>query len=365
MNLEPDDDQRLLRDALTRFLAQQLPFEKRRTMRDSTAQLALWRAADAAIGIGAAALPDSIGGFGGGRVAAMIVAEELGAALAITPYIDCHILTAQLLLALGESARAAAIARGEALIVTAIEEPATRGDIGAIAARATPADDGWTLAGRKIAVAFAAEADHVVVPARDAEDDLRLFLVPAASLAGRLHAYWTIDDMPAADLDLDGLWVDSAAEIGRGQDGEAALQAAVDAAIAAIAAEAAGLARVLLDDTLLYAKQRKQFGATLSSFQALQHRMVDMLMLREAISAAAMLAALKPGDAQATAAAKATIGDALRKIGQEAVQLHGAMGMTEELRVGHYFKRATAIEQRLGTSDLHVGRYAAGMAAAS
>lgn len=365
MNLEPDDDQRLLRDALTRFLAQQLPFEKRRTMRDSTAQLALWRAADAAIGIGAAALPDSIGGFGGGRVAAMIVAEELGAALAITPYIDCHILTAQLLLALGESARAAAIARGEALIVTAIEEPATRGDIGAIAARATPADDGWTLAGRKIAVAFAAEADHVVVPARDAEDDLRLFLVPAASLAGRLHAYWTIDDMPAADLDLDGLWVDSAAEIGRGQDGEAALQAAVDAAIAALAAEAAGLARVLLDDTLLYAKQRKQFGATLSSFQALQHRMVDMLMLREAISATAMLAALKPGDAQATAAAKATIGDALRKIGQEAVQLHGAMGMTEELRVGHYFKRATAIEQRLGTSDLHVGRYAAGMAAAS
>lgn len=365
MNLEPDDDQRLLRDALTRFLAQQLPFEKRRTMRDSTAQLALWRAADAAIGIGAAALPDSIGGFGGGRVAAMIVAEELGAALAVTPYIDCHILTAQLLLALGESARAAAIARGEAVIVTAIEEPATRGDIGAIAARATPADDGWTLAGRKIAVAFAAEADHIVVPARDAEDDLRLFLVPAASLAGRLHAYWTIDDMPAADLDLDGLWVDSAAEIGRGQDGEAALQAAVDAAIAALAAEAAGLARVLLDDTLLYAKQRKQFGATLSSFQALQHRMVDMLMLREAISAAAMLAALKPGDAQATAAAKATIGDALRKIGQEAVQLHGAMGMTEELRVGHYFKRATAIEQRLGTSDLHVGRYSAGMAAAS
>ena len=171
--------------------------------------------------------------------------------------------------------------------------------------------------------------------------------------------------MPAADLDLDGLWLDSAAEIGRGQDGEAALQAAVDAAIAALAAEAAGLARVLLDDTLLYTKQRKQFGATLSSFQALQHRMVDMLMLREAISAAAMLAALKPGDAQATAAAKATIGDALRKIGQEAVQLHGAMGMTEELRVGHYFKRATAIEQRLGTSDLHVARYAAGMAAAS
>lgn len=362
MNLELDAEQVLLRDSLARFLAQQLPFEKRRTMRDPALQLALWRDADAGIGIGAAALPDSVGGFGGGRVAAMIIAEELGAALAVTPYIDCHILTAQLLLALGETARVAAIVRGDALIISAIEEPATRGDIGAIAARAAPADDGWTLAGRKIAVGFAAEADHIVVPARDAEDDLHLFLVPAAALAGRLHSYWTIDDMPAADIDLDGLWIDSAAEIGRGQQGEAALQAAVDAAIAALAAEASGLARVLLDDTLLYAKQRKQFGATLSTFQALQHRMVDMLMLREAIAASALLAALKPGDAQATAAAKATIGEALRKIGQEAVQFHGAMGMTEELRVGHYFKRATAIEQRLGTSDLHVARYAAGMA---
>jgi len=362
MNLEYDDDQRMLRDTLARFLGQQLPFEKRRAMRDPAQQLALWREADASIGIGAAALPDSAGGFGGGRVAATIIAEELGAALAVTPYIDCHILSAELLLTLGETARAAAIARGEALIVTAIEEPATRGEVGAIAARAAPADDGWALAGRKIAVAFATEADHVVIPARDAEDDLHLFLVPAAALAGRLHGYWTIDDMPAADIDLDGLWVDSAAEIGRGQDREAALQAAVDAAIAALAAEASGLARVLLDDTLLYAKQRKQFGATLSSFQALQHRMVDMLILREAIAAAALLAALKPGDAQATAAAKATIGEALRKIGQEAVQLHGAMGMTEELRVGHYFKRAAAIGQRLGTSELHVARYAAGMA---
>lgn len=365
MNLEYDDDQRMLRDAVARFLTQQLPFEKRRTMRDDAAHLALWREADTAIGLGAAALPERIGGFDGGRVAAMIVAEELGAALAVTPYVDCHILTAELLLALGETTRAAAIARGEALIITAIEEDATRGDIGAIDARAVAEPDGWTLAGRKIAVPFAGQASHVVLPARDGEDELRLFLLPAASLAERLHPYLLIDDTPAADIDLDGLWVDAAAEIGRGQDSEAALQAAIDAAIAALAAEAAGVARVLLDDTLLYTKQRKQFGAPLSSFQALQHRMVDMLLLREAIGAAAMLAALKPGDAQATAAAKATVGDALRSIGQEAVQLHGAMGMTEELRVGPYFRRATAIGQKLGTVDFHVGRYAEGIAKAS
>ena len=361
MDLEFSEEERLLRDSLARFLAQQLPFEKRRAMRGAEAQLAAWREVDAAIGVGAAPLPERIGGFGGGRVAAMIVAEELGAALAVTPFIDCHILSATLLLALGEEARVGAIVRGDALVVTAIEEPQTRGAIAAIRTRAEPAPDGWTLTGRKIAVPFAAEASDIILPARDESGRLRLFLLPAASLCDKLHAYLTIDDGPAADLLLDGLWVPRASEIGAGQDGEAALAAAVEAAVAALCAEAAGLARVLLDDTLAYTRQRRQFGQPLSSFQALQHRMVDMLLLREQISAAALLAALKPGDARASAAAKATANEAIRQIGQEAVQLHGAMGMTEELRVGHYFKRATAIEQRLGTRDAHVARYAAEM----
>jgi len=361
MDLEFSEEERLLRDSLARFLAQHLPFEKRRGLRGAEAQLAAWREIDAAIGVGAASLPESIGGFGGGRVAAMLVAEELGATLAVTPFIDCHVLSATLLCALGERDRAAAIARGDALIVTAIEEPQTRGDIAAIRTRAEPAPDGWTLTGRKIAVPFAAEASEIIVPARTRDGTLRLFALPGAALCDKLHAYLTIDDMPAGDLILDGLWIAGTREVGAGQDAEAALAASVEAAIAATCAEAAGLARVLLDDTLVYAKQRRQFGKTLSSFQALQHRMVDMLLLREQVGAAAMLAALKPGDARASAAAKATVGDALRKIGQEAVQLHGAMGMTEELRVGHYFKRATAIEQRLGTSDAHVARYAAAM----
>ncbi|MGV1684853.1 acyl-CoA dehydrogenase family protein [Sphingopyxis sp. NJF-3] len=361
MDLEFSEEERLLRDSLARFLAQQLPFEKRRAMRGAEAQLAAWREVDAAIGVGAAPLPERIGGFGGGRVAAMIVAEELGAALAVTPFIDCHILSATLLLALGEEARVGAIVRGDALVVTAIEEPQTRGAIAAIRTRAEPAPDGWTLTGRKIAVPFAAEASDIILPARDESGRLRLFLLPAASLCDKLHAYLTIDDGPAADLLLDGLWVPRASEIGAGQDGEAALAAAVEAAVAALCAEAAGLARVLLDDTLVYTRQRRQFGQPLASFQALQHRMVDMLLLREQISAAALLAALKPGDARASAAAKATANEAIRQIGQEAVQLHGAMGMTEELRVGHYFKRATAIEQRLGTRDAHVARYAAEM----
>ncbi len=361
MDLEYSEEERLLRDSLARFLTQQLPFEKRRALSGAEAQLAAWREIDAAVGVGAAPLPERVGGFGGGRVSAMIIAEELGAALAVTPFIDCHILSATLLLAVGEDALAGAIARGEALVVTAIEEPQTRGDIAAIRARAASVPGGWALTGSKIAIPFAAEASDIILPARDADGRLRLFALPAPSLCGKLCAYRTIDDAPAADLLLDGVWVDAASEIGGGCDAEAALAAAVEGAIAALCAEAAGLARILLDDTLSYTRQRRQFGQSLSSFQALQHRMVDMLLMREQISAAALLAALKPGDARASAAAKATANEAIRKIGQEAVQLHGAMGMTEELRVGHYFKRATAIEQRLGTSDAHVARYAAAM----
>jgi len=361
MDLEFSEEERLLRDSLARFLTQRFPFEKRRGLRGAEAQLAAWREIDAAIGVGAAPLPEHVGGFGGGRVAAMIVAEELGAALAVTPFIDCHVLSATLLLALGEDARARAIARGDALVITAIEEPQTRGDIAATRARAMAAPGGWALIGRKIAVPFAAEASDILLPARDEGGQLRIFQLRPASLCDKLHAYRTIDDAPAADLLLDGVRVDTASEIGRGRDAEAALHAAVEAAVAALCAEAAGLARVLLDDTLAYTRQRRQFGQPLSSFQALQHRMVDMLLLREEISAAALLAALKPRDARASAGAKATVNEAIRKIAQEAVQLHGAMGMTEELRVGHYFKRATAIEQRLGTSDAHVARYAAAM----
>jgi alkylation response protein AidB-like acyl-CoA dehydrogenase len=163
-----------------------------------------------------------------------------------------------------------------------------------------------------------------------------------------------IDDHPACDLALEET---PARLVSAGSDASAALSAAVDAATAAVCAEAVGLMRTLLDDTIDYTRQRKQFGQALASFQVLQHRMVDMRMAVEQASAAALLAALRPDDPAAVSTAKTTIGEAVRFVGQQAVQLHGAMGLTEDLRVGHYFRRTTAIENQFGDADRHLARY--------
>ncbi len=357
MDLQPSDDQQLLRQALDGYLVRNLPFDRRRGQ-DAGAMLAFWDELRGEQGVAGAGLPDAVGGFGGGAQEEMIIAAALGRSLAVTPYIDCFVLAAHGLLALGEDATVARIADGSLLAVLAVEEGQTRGDISAIDTAAEPIDGGWCLHGRKLAVPFAAQAGLLLIPARIGEG-FALFAAEAGQVAQVLRAYRLIDDTPAADLLLDGLELPDAALIARGTEVLSAFQAAIDRATAAVCGEASGLAEVMVADTVAYANERKQFGQPLASFQALQHRMVDMFIASEQISAAALLAALKVDDPAAVSAAKATVGEALRLIGQEAVQLHGAMGLTEELRVGHYFKRATAIENRLGTADMHIERYAA------
>lgn len=356
MDLQPSDNQQLLEQALGGYLARNLPFDRRRAQ-DAQAMLAFWDALRVDLGIAGAGLPDAVGGIGGGAQEEMIIAAELGRALAVTPYIPCFVLAAHTLHALGEDALVTRIVQGELLAIPAVEEAQTRGDISAIEASAEPVERGWRLQGRKLAVPFAAEADLLLIPARIGED-FALFRAEPDEMAGALRPYSLIDDTPAADIVLDGIELRDAALIARGAEVLAALRAAVDRATAAVCAEASGLAKVMVTDTVAYTNERKQFGQPLAAFQALQHRMVDMFMASEQCAAAALLAALKVDDPAAVSAAKATVGEALRLIGQEAVQLHGAMGLTEELRVGHYFKRATVIENCLGTADVHIDRYA-------
>jgi alkylation response protein AidB-like acyl-CoA dehydrogenase len=356
MDLQPSDNQQLLRQALDGYLARNLPFDRRRGQ-DAGAMLAFWNELRSELGVAGAGLPDAVGGFGGGAQEEMIVAAALGRSLAVTPYVDCFVLAAHALLALGQAATVARIADGSLLAVLAVEEAQTRGDISAIEAAAGPIDGGWRLHGRKLAVPFAAQAELLLIPARIGED-FALFAAGTEQMAQALRPYRLIDDTPAGDLLLDGIELRDAALIARGTEVLPALQSAIDRATAAICGEASGHAEVMVADTVAYANERKQFGQPLAAFQALQHRMVDMYIASEQISAAALLAALKVDDPAAVSAAKATVGEALRLIGQEAVQLHGAMGLTEELRVGHYFKRATVIENRLGTADLHIDRYA-------
>jgi alkylation response protein AidB-like acyl-CoA dehydrogenase len=355
MNLELDEQMQMLRDAVERYLHKEHGFERRCKMRGAHDFIAFWQKLQGDLGIAAAAYPEAMGGMDGGPVANMVVAKALGASLAVTPFIDNHVIAASIAIGVGRPELAKDIANGIRLAACALEEHGTRGDISHTATSAERSVSGWTLHGTKVAIRFAASADLILVPAQTQDGKIALFGIAADQLAGCLKSYRLIDDCPAADIILDGFPVEQDA---LWTEDIATIESAIDLGTAALCAEAAGLARVLFDDTVEFARQRKQFGQAIGAFQALQHRMVDMMMLVEQVDAAAMLAALKTDQPAAISAAKATVGEALRKIGQEAVQLHGAMGMTEELRVGHYFKRATALENRLGNSDMHIRRYA-------
>lgn len=357
MDLKLDEQQELLKQSLDRYLEKKLPFDVRREQKAQGGFLTFWKRLEAELGVAAAGIAERSGGFGGGAESEMIISAALGRALAVTPYIACQVLSADLLGKLGEHELAGRIAAGELLVTTAIEEPQTRGDVSHIRMHAERDGAAWRLTGTKLVVDFAVEADLLLLPARINGKEFGLFAVDPATLGNALKPFALIDDTPSADIVCQNLELAEDNCIVTGDRVLAALQAAVARALAAICAEASGIASVMVADTVQYTKEREQFGVPISSFQALQHRMVDMWSKAQEIEAAALLAALKVDEPAAISAAKATVGDALRLIGQEAVQLHGAMGLTEELRVGHYFKRATVIENRLGTAADHVERY--------
>ncbi|BEV00202.1 acyl-CoA dehydrogenase family protein [Novosphingobium olei] len=350
MNLELDEDLRMLADSVSGWLKQYLPFDRRREMRGGAAMRAFWDEMQGALGLAGAGLPEAWGGFGHGSQAHMVVAEALGGALAATPYIEAAVTVGTLLERLGgQDELGTALAAGK-VVVLGWEEAQSRGDALSVLTEATLDGDVWRLTGTKRAVRWAAQADTVLVTARTPQG-LGVFRIDGDVPA---RDYRLIDDHPAADLLLDGT---AATLIAAGDGAAAAIAAAVDAGTAAVCAEGVGLMRTLLDDTVEYTKQRKQFGQALASFQVLQHRMVDMRIQLEQSAAAAILAALRGNDPAAVSAAKAQVGEAARYIGQQAVQLHGGMGLTEELRVGHYFRRTTAIENQFGDADAHTRRY--------
>ncbi|HEY9091354.1 acyl-CoA dehydrogenase [Parasphingorhabdus sp.] len=357
MDLQLDDQQKLLAQSLERFLEKRLPFESRVKQRGEGSFLAFWKQMTDELGFAGAGLDEDVEGFGGGAEAEMIVAGALGKALAVTPYVDSLVLSASLLFDLGEYDLVRLIAGQDALVVTAIEEEQTRGNIEHIQCVAQQAGSGWKLNGKKLAVNFAGDADIILIPARLPSGELALFSVRQEEIGGAIKPFRLIDDTPSADLILDDLEISASALLARGSMVSSALQKAVNRALAALCAEGAAAAQVMLDDTVSYARDRKQFGVPIGSFQALQHRMVDMFLKVEELSAASLLATLKVDDDAAVSAAKAILSEGLRLVGQEAIQLHGAMGLTEELRVGHYFKRAMVLENRLGNTDYHVSRY--------
>jgi alkylation response protein AidB-like acyl-CoA dehydrogenase len=375
MDFNLTDEQQLLRDGLTKFLATRYDLNTSRAAAKTGAgwQPGIWRGFADELGILGAGLPESVGGIGGGPTEVMVIAEALGHALVVEPYIDTAVVAGGLLLRAGGDAAQIVLRRivdGTAIVALAAAEP-TSGDYWQdVSTTARRDGTDWVLRGAKIVVISAPLATHLLLTARTSgaradTDGISLFLVDlAAGNSGiTTHPYRTVDDRRAADLVIDGLRLPEQPVLGEIGQAWPSVALARDEGTAAVCSEAVGCMRKVLGDTIEYCTKREQFGAPIGSFQVLQHRMVDMYLRLEQAVAAQYLATLRlQADpvtrARAVSAAKATVGRAARFIGQNAVQLHGGMGMTEELAIGHYFKRLTAIEYEFGSADHHVARYA-------
>jgi alkylation response protein AidB-like acyl-CoA dehydrogenase len=368
MDFNLSHEQELLRDGLTKFLATRYDLEKSRSAAKTGSgwQPEVWRAFADELGILGAALPEEVGGIGGGPVEVMVIAESLGRALVIEPYVDTAVVAAGLLHRATSHVATAVledVVAGRAIVTLAAVE-AESGDRWQDAAASAVRDGSeWVLDGAKIMAVSAPCATHLLVTARTTRG-LSLFCVDLAKATSgiEVHGYRTVDDRRAADLVFTGLRLPADALLGEEGQAWPSLDQARDEGATAVCAEAVGCMRKVLADTVEYCKQRHQFGQPIGSFQVLQHRMVDMYMELEQSVAAVYLAVLhleaEPATrARAVSAAKATIGRAARFVGQNAVQLHGGMGMTEELAIGHYFKRLTTVQYEFGSTDHHVSRY--------
>ena len=367
MNFEYSDEQQQLADSVRKFLGQAYGFEQRKTIIQSTSgdSAQVWKTF-AEMGLTAIALPEADGGFGGGAIDLMPVMEAFGEALVVEPLLD-HIVAGRLLARAGSAAQRAAllpgVVDGSTRLTLAYLEPGRRYELAPQATTATRSNDGWVLNGTKSVVVGAAAADRLIVSA-DAGGP-SLFIVDAKAPGLSLNPCRTVDGQRAADLTLAGVKLPADALLGQAGGALPLLEDAVDFATALQCAEAIGAMAFANDTTLDYLKTRKQFGVPIGSFQVLQHRIVEMVIHTEQARSMAVLAASKVDTAtdaaergRALSGAKVKIADAARAVSQEAVQLHGGMGMTEELKISHTFRRLTTIGQRFGDADHHLERYA-------
>ncbi|NGY04321.1 acyl-CoA dehydrogenase family protein [Solimonas terrae] len=364
MNFELDMAQCLLRDNLDNFLARQYRFEARRqiVLGEPGWQPTLWRRFADELGLLGAGLPEQAGGSGGGAIEHMLVMEAFGKALVVEPYLECCVLAAGVLArSPGDAATAllARIAEGSAIVVPAWSEP-----VGGVATQARRTPDGWQLDGRKAVAVAAPWATHLIVSAQvEGTTGTSLFVVPRQAQGLALQSYPTIDGRRAADLECAGLALTAEALLGTAGASQALLEQMLDEGAAAVCAEALGVMARLHADTLAYVCERRQFGQAIAGFQVIQHRLVAMHLKIELARAATVFASLSLSKtarerALAVSTAKVTVAEACRFVAQNAVQLHGGMGMTDELPLGSYFKRATAIEREFGDVDHHLRRHA-------
>jgi alkylation response protein AidB-like acyl-CoA dehydrogenase len=374
MDLTLSDEQRLLRESVDRFIAETYDADHRRRVAADPLGFSpqIWKNfAD----LGWLALPidEAHGGLGGGAIETGILMEAFGRGLVTEPYLSTVVIGAALISECGSEEQKRAIlpkvADGSLRLAFAHSERSARFDLAEVNTTARRTPGGWRLDGHKTAVLDGNAAAQIIVSARLANEDrapgrLCLFLVPSGTSGLGLRDYSRLGGGRACNLDLAGVQLAADALLGDGSDALPKIECVVDRALAALGAEAVGIMQIMLDMTLDYTKIRKQFGRPLAANQVIRHRLADMAMQCDEARSIALRAALM-ADAEpvargrAASGAKAKIGKCARFVAEQSVQLHGAMGVTEELEIGSYFKRLLAFDTLFGGSAHHYRRHAA------
>jgi pimeloyl-CoA dehydrogenase small subunit len=374
MDFDFSDEQRLLDETVRRLVKDEydIPKRKRYIAMPEGFSRALW-ARFAELGLLGLPVAEAEGGFGGTAVETMIVMESFGRGLVVEPFLASIVLGGGLVALAGSAAQKKAVlpqvSAGKLLLAFAHGERQSRYTLSDVETTATKDGSGYVLRGQKGVVLHGDSAGTLIVSARTAgssrdRNGITLFLVGAKAKGVGVRGYPTVDGLRAAEITLDAVRVDGDAMLGAPGGAYPVIEHAVDRAIAALCAEAVGIMETLNAATLDYLKTRKQFGVPIGSFQALQHRMADMVLEHEQSKSMAVLAALCADLTDARerrrviSAAKVQIGKSGRFVGQQAIQLHGGIGMTDEYVAGHYFKRLTMIDQCFGDVDHHLDRFA-------
>ena len=372
MDFNFTEEQSMLRDTIASFLQDKYDFETRRKIvaSESGWRADYWKAFAEELGILGASFSEDLGGLGGGAIDNMIIMEEFGKALVIEPYLGTVVIGGGFMKHSGYAGAASVIegiVAGTTTIAFAYAEPQSRYTWRDLKTTARKDGSGYVLDGHKAVVVGAPFATHLVVTARTggAQRDaggVSVFLVDKSLPGIVTRDYPTVDGGRASEVYFENVSIPADALVGEEGGGLPLVDKVIDEATAAVGAEAVGVLRKLHEGTLDYAKQRKQFGTAISNFQVLQHRMVDMFIEVEQAVSMTYMATIKLDEgnderAKAVSAAKVRIGRACKFVGQNAIQIHGGMGMTDELAIGHYFKRASIIEGLFGSVDHHLKRY--------
>jgi len=372
MDFSFTEEQSMLRDTVASYLQDKYDFDTRRAIVKSDAgwRPDYWKAFAEELGILGAPFSEDLGGLGGGATENMIVMEEFGKALVVEPYLGTVVIGGGFMKHSGYAGAADIIGKiigGEATIAFAYAEPQARYTWRDLKTTAKKDGAGYVINGHKAVVVGAPWASHLIVTARTGggqrdEGGVSVFLVDKSAKGVVTRDYPTVDGQRASEVFFENVSVGADALIGAEGAGLPLVEKVIDEATAAVCAEAVGTLRKLHEGTLEYTRQRKQFGQPIAQFQVLQHRMVDMFIQVEQAVSMTYMATIKLDEsdaerAKAISSAKVQIGRACKFVGENAIQLHGGMGMTDEMAIGHYFKRATIIQGLFGSVDHHLTRY--------